>query len=55
VSRAGNPPIDTVGVVDIYAPTNNPYYGLKWRERDEAAETPPAARRWRGPGSRPPR
>jgi signal transduction histidine kinase len=34
VSRAGNPPIDTVGVVDVYAPTSNPYYGLKWREPD---------------------
>ena len=28
MSRAGNPPVDTVGVVDIYAPTSNPYYGL---------------------------
>ncbi len=34
MSRAGNPPVDTVGVVDIYAPTSNPYYGLKWREPD---------------------
>jgi hypothetical protein len=34
VSRAGNPPVETIGVVDIYAPTSNPYYGLKWREPD---------------------
>jgi hypothetical protein len=34
VSRAGNPPIETVGVVDIYAPTSGPYYRLKWHEPD---------------------
>jgi hippurate hydrolase len=34
VSRAGNLPIDTVGVVDIYAPTSGPYYRLKWPEPD---------------------
>ncbi|WP_222272349.1 hypothetical protein [Modestobacter marinus] len=34
MSRAGNPPVDTIGVVDIYAPTSNPYFRLKWPEPD---------------------
>ena len=34
MSRTGNPPIETVGVVDIYAPTSGPYYRLKWPEAD---------------------
>jgi len=34
VTRAGNPPIETIGVVDIYAPTSTPYFRLKWPEPD---------------------
>jgi hypothetical protein len=55
VSRAGNPPIDTVGVVDIYAPTSTPYFRLEWPEPDGTAGTPPADGCWTGPGPRPSR
>ena len=29
MSPAGRPPVDTIGVVDIYAPTNTLYFRLK--------------------------
>jgi hypothetical protein len=32
VSPVRRPPIDTLGVVDIYAPTSDPYFRLKWLE-----------------------
>jgi hypothetical protein len=34
VSPARRPLVETIGVVDIYAPTSDPYFRLKWAEPD---------------------
>jgi hypothetical protein len=34
VSPVRRPPVETIGVVDIYAPTSTPYFRLKWPEPD---------------------